>query len=329
MSPEAVLRRLADGQTHSGQDLAEEMGVTRAAVWKQISKLKDWGLDVEATAGQGYRLKEPIDFLDGEAIASSVRQSTTMEISSIHVFTEQVSTNRYLLEQAPPEPGSLAICLAEFQSAGRGRRGRSWNAPLGGGLCLSVAWQFADVPRELPALTLAVGVAARQSIKATAGIDTALKWPNDLVFADRKLGGILVELKVEAHGACHVVAGLGINVSMPAEMLAQVSDWPGGAIDLNQATNGTPPSRTELAAQIISTVATVFASFESTGFAPYREEWRKADCLKGRLVQLEDGSGMAVGTARGIGLDGSLLFDTLDGDRRRIVSGDVSVRPSA
>ncbi len=133
------------------------------------------------------------------------------------------------------------MCLAEFQHAGRGRRGRRWIAPLGGGLCLSVGWQFADTPPELSALTLAVGVVARRALAAVAGVDVGLKWPNDLVLDARKLGGILLELTAEAQGGCYVVAGIGINVSLPPESLRTLSDWPRGAIDLATATSGAPP----------------------------------------------------------------------------------------
>lgn len=326
---EAVVRRLADGRLHSGADLAREFGVSRAAIWKQIRKLEDWGLEVQAAAGRGYRLAAPIDFLDRARITAAVERSTDVDVAPIEVFTVRSSTNQYLRERAPPEVGSLAACLAEYQSAGRGRRGRRWNAPLGGGLCLSVAWQFADVPRDISALTLAIGVAARQAIRRIAGVDADLKWPNDLMFAGRKLGGILVEVSLESQGSCHIVAGLGINVSIATNTLAALGNWPSGAIDLDRATNGTPPSRSELAGAIICNLAELLKDFATTGFRPYYEEWLEADFLRGRLVEVEDGSGLAVGTMRGIAADGALLLDLPDGARRRVFSGDVSVRPTA
>ena len=214
MEAERLLRVLADGEPHSGEELARTFGVTRAAVWKQIAKLERWGLSVAATPGLGYRLDRPLDLLDAESLRSSLPAAVAARIARLEVFTEIGSTNRYLLELPNPAPDRLDVCIAEFQSEGRGRRGRRWSAPLGSGLCLSVAWQFADAPRELAALTLAVGVAVRRALARACGIEIALKWPNDLVWEDRKLGGILLELTAEAHGGCHVVAGVGLNVAL-------------------------------------------------------------------------------------------------------------------
>jgi BirA family biotin operon repressor/biotin-[acetyl-CoA-carboxylase] ligase len=326
MSTEALLRRLADGGAHSGAAIARELGVTRAAIWKQVARLKTWGLDVHATPGRGYRLERPIDLLDGAKLAAAARGKLRTRVRRIEVFTELPSTNGYLREAARPEPGRLDVCLAEFQTAGRGRRGRKWHAPLGAGLCLSAGWQFAETPPELAALTLALGVAVRRVVADLTGEAIELKWPNDLVHDDRKLGGILVEMSAEAQGGCHVVAGLGINVAVPAALLPTLSDWEHGATDLTQVTGGAPPARTELALGLIEAFADVFAAYGATGFAAYRDEWRRADYLKGRTVKLEDASGPMLATAAGIESDGALLVVTAGGSRRRVISGDVSVR---
>ena len=319
----ALLQRLADGQAHSGEDLARRFGVTRATIWKQVGKLQQWGLHVQGVPGSGYRLNEPIDLLDREALAAyaSTRSGTRLE-----VFTELESTNRQLLDGPAPDPGMLAACVAEYQSAGRGRRGRSWQAPLGMGLCLSAAWSFRETPPELAALSLAVGLVARRVLQREAGIKIGLKWPNDLVWDDRKLGGILVEFRAEAQGRCHVVAGLGINVAMPPELLRRISDWPTGAVDLRQATNGRQPRRTVLATGLLDALGALLANYEQNGFAPYREEWRTADYLVGRPVRVDDASQRILGTARGIDADGALLVDTAAQGPRRVISGDVSVR---
>ena len=318
-----LLQRLADGQPHSGEDLARHFGVTRAAVWKQTGKLERWGLAVQGVPGSGYRLSQSIDLLDRESLAeyASTRSGTRLE-----VFTELESTNRHLLDGPAPDPGILAACVAEYQSAGRGRRGRSWQAPIGMGLCLSTAWSFRETPPELAALSLAVGVAVRHVLRREAGIEIGLKWPNDLVWDDRKLGGILVEFRAEAQGRCHVVAGLGINVAMPPELLERISDWPTGAVDLRQATNGRQPLRTALVTKLLEALEALFASYELHGFAPHRDEWLSADCLVGKPVRVDEASHSIVGTARGIDADGALLLDTAAEGRRRIISGDISVR---
>jgi BirA family transcriptional regulator, biotin operon repressor / biotin---[acetyl-CoA-carboxylase] ligase len=326
VTSDALLRALADGEPHSGAKLARELGVSRAAIWRAMRKLAHWGLDVSAVPGVGYRLARPIDLLDARSLRRALAPRTARRLARLEVSTELDSTNRRLLESAPPPSGGLAVCIAEFQTAGRGRRGRRWLAPLGAGLCISAGWQFARAPRDLSALTLAVGVVARRALADTTGLDVALKWPNDLVHDERKLGGILLELAAEAQGCCYVVAGIGINVALPPKSLSVLSDWPRGAIDLATAMRGVPPSRALIAARLIDGLADLFASFAATGFAPYRSEWRDADYLLGRRVKLDDPAAPASGTARGIDGDGALLIETAGGARRRVISGDVSVR---
>ncbi len=325
MTPERLLVALADGSAHSGEDLARTFGVTRAAVWKQIAKLADWGLAVDAAPGVGYRLRRPIDLLEASVLRAALPPQVAARLATLEVFTELGSTNRQLLA-TPPPPGRLSVCIAEYQTMGRGRRGRRWSAPLGAGLTLSVGWQFTDTPPELSALTLAVGVVAHRVLARVTGISIALKWPNDLVWDDRKLGGILLELTAEGQGGCHVVAGIGINVALPAELLPTLSDWPRGAIDLATATRGAPPARATLAAALIEALADLFASYAAVGFGAYRDDWRAADYLHGREVRLDEASGPVLGTALGIESDGALLIETGAGVRRRVVAGDVSVR---
>jgi BirA family transcriptional regulator, biotin operon repressor / biotin---[acetyl-CoA-carboxylase] ligase len=326
VSAERLLRALADGEPHSGEQLARDFGVTRAAVWKQMAKLGDWGLEVVAVPGVGYRLARRIELLDAAALRAALLPHTAARVTKLDVFTELGSTNRYLLDVPAPAGGELHVCLAEYQSAGRGRRGRRWNTPLGAGLCLSVGWRFAETPADLAALTLAVGVVVRRALAAVAGVGVALKWPNDLVWDDRKLGGILLELSAEAQGGCHVVAGLGLNVEVSPASLRSVSDWPRGAVDLATARDGSAPKRAALAAALIDALAELFARYATVGFSAYRADWRAADYLKGRRVTLDVASGAVSGTAVGIEADGALLIETSPGARRRVISGDVSVR---
>lgn len=325
MTPEVLLHVLADGRIHSGEELAREFGITRAAVWKQVAKLADWGLAVEAAPGAGYRLRRRLDLLDAETLQAALSPAVAARVARLEVFTEIGSTNRQLAAVAPP-PGKLDVCLAEFQTAGRGRRGRSWNVPLGGGICLSVGWQFAGMPADLAALTLAVGVAVRRVLMRVAGLEVGLKWPNDLVHGERKLGGILLELAAEAQGGAHVVAGIGINVALPPELLPSLSDWPRGAIDLATALGREPPPRAVLAGALVNELAELFVDYPERGFGAYRGEWRAADFLRGRAVLLDDAAGPLSGTAAGIDADGALLIEMADGARRRVVAGDVSVR---
>jgi BirA family transcriptional regulator, biotin operon repressor / biotin---[acetyl-CoA-carboxylase] ligase len=325
VTAERLLHALADGRTHSGEELARAFGITRAAVWKQVAKLADWGLNVEAAPGAGYRLPRRLDLLEVEALRAALDPDVAARLAKLEVFTELGSTNRQLLT-APPPPGQLDVCVAEYQTAGRGRRGRRWNVPLGGGVCLSVGWQFAGMPAELAALTLAVGVAVRRVLRRVAGLEIELKWPNDLVVDERKLGGILLEVSAEAHGGAHVVAGIGLNVALPADLLPSLSDWPRGAIDLATALQKDPPPRVVLVGALVNELAALFADYPTRGFTPYRGEWRAADHLRGRGVRVDDTAGSISGTALGLDADGALLVETAGGERRRIVAGDVSVR---
>lgn len=361
MNTATLLRALADGEPHSGEELAKQFEVTRAAVWKHVMKLERWGLAVRAVPGVGYRLARAIEPLDAPRLRRALCRSHTpcaapgaraephadartsggeWRLGTLEVFDELPSTNRYLLERAAPPAGSLAVCLAEFQTAGRGRRGRRWHTPYGAGICLSAAWQFAETPPELQALTLAVGVVARRAIAAACGVEVALKWPNDLVWDGRKLGGILLEIRLEQHGGCHVVAGVGVNVDLPDELKPNLSDWPGGAADLAEAeTRGSganshgggaasraTPSRHALVVTLVEGLGTLFGSYASTGFGAYRLDFDSADWLKGRRVALDDAHGQVCGTALGIEADGALVIETAPGARRRVLSGDVSVR---
>ncbi len=327
MHPQALLRVLADGRTHSGAALARQFGVTRAAVWKQIAKLERFGLDVQAVPGSGYRLAEPLDLLDAQVLAAALGPTAARAVEGLEVLAETDSTNGRLLER-PPAPGRMSVCLAEFQHAGRGRRGRAWIAPFASGLCLSAGWRFPETPPDLSALTLAVGVVTRRVLAQVAGLEIELKWPNDLVWDARKLGGILVELAVEAQGGCHVVVGLGLNVAVPPALLGAVSDWPRGAVDLRAALGGAPPARTALAAALVEAFAELFASYAGTGFGPYRAEFEAADHLRGRRIRVADAAGGLVGTARGLEADGALRVEIGDATGRfaRVISGDVSVR---
>ena len=324
MTVERLLHALADGRTHSGEELARAFGVTRAAIWKQVAKLADFGLAVEAAPGAGYRLAQRLDLLDADALRAALEPAVAAQLAKLEVFTELDSTNQRLLA-APPPAGKLDVCIAEFQTQGRGRRGRRWDAPLGSGICLSVGWQFAGMPAEPAALTLAVGVAVRRVLESVAGLTISLKWPNDLVFDERKLGGILLELKAEAHGGAHVVVGVGLNVALPASLLPELSDWPRGAVDLKTALGRDPPPRAVLAGALVNELAALLADYPTRGFAAYRPEWRSADFLRGRSVRLDDATGRLVGTALGIDADGALLVETEAG-KRRVVAGDVSVR---
>jgi BirA family biotin operon repressor/biotin-[acetyl-CoA-carboxylase] ligase len=320
----AVLRLLADGELHSGEALAAELGISRAAVWKQVRGLARLDLGVDAMRGKGYRLGCRIDLLDANEVPARLAKPVRRALEQIDVLEEVDSTNSFLLARSRPAPGKLRVCLAEYQSGGRGRRGRTWLAPFGRGLCLSVGWQFESQPQDLAALALAAGVVARRALIELTSLPIQIKWPNDLLFDGKKLGGILVELAAESHGPCHAVVGIGVNVSATPELTGSPSAWAGGAVDLATATGNQPPSRNALAATLIDALASLLQGYAHDGFSGYHAELADADYLQGRRV---DADGV-VGTAIGVAADGTLLVET-DAEVRKILAGDVSVRPES
>ena len=220
------------------------------------------------------------------------------------------------------------VAIAEFQTSGRGRRGRSWTMPPGSGVALSASWRFGRDHRGLEALSLAVGAVIRRAVHGLTGLEVGLKWPNDLIVDGAKLGGILVELTQLPAGESHAVVGIGINVKAPAAFLAQASDFPHGATDLASAAPDWSVDRAGLAAQLISQLIDLFASFPAGGFEPYRAEWLAAHVLHGQPVELDSTSGKTSGTVVDVGVDGVLVVESESGERHRVISGDVTLRPA-
>jgi BirA family biotin operon repressor/biotin-[acetyl-CoA-carboxylase] ligase len=326
-----LVRRLADGQFHSGETLAAELGVTRAAVSKQVRSLRAWGLDVESAPRRGHRLALPLDLLSVDAIRASLAPATAARLRHLEVHDEVDSTNSRLLAAGDLPAGRFDACLAEFQSAGRGRRGRDWLAPFGSGLCLSYAWLFREPPAELSSLSLAVGIAAIRALQVRGVGGVQLKWPNDLLAGERKLGGILCELRVEAAGPAYVVMGIGLNVALSPVARARIADTAAAAGGLAPATladHGPGPSRNHLAAALLDALTAMAEVFEARGFAPFHAEWSRADALAGRAVRVLSHRAERAGVARGIAPDGALLVE-IDGRVERVTSGEVSLRVAA
>ncbi len=313
-----LIDTLADGAWHSGEALAAASGVTRAAVAKRVEKLRELGLDVEARQGLGYRLSRPLERLRQPGLQAALPGLRVSVVDSID------STNKQLLEA--PASDDPQFLFAEFQTAGRGRRGRAWRSPFGANLYVSLGWSFAAWPPQLTALPLAVGVACARAVQAQGLSDVQLKWPNDLYAAGRKLGGILIEHRGEAGGACRVVIGIGLNVAMSGAQ-ADGIDQPWIALDeALAAQGGASASRNALAASLMRELVDMLQGFEREGFEPYRQAWLGYDLTRDRAVRLT-GTPTFDGIARGIDAGGALVVEA-EGERRIVHSGDVSLRLS-
>lgn len=318
-----LLELLADGAVHSGEALAATLGMSRAAVWKQLQRLGDWGVDVEAVPGRGYRLQAPFRLLDRDEVLDAVPDGLRHLLADIEVHRLIDSTNRYLMEaDRDPADRPARACLAEHQTAGRGRRGRQWQSPFGANIYLSLRWQFADTPVDLSALALMVGVVIAEELERIGVASPGLKWPNDLVWQGRKLGGILIELHGEAGGACDVVIGTGLNISMP-RTTADAIDQPW--VDLEEILGDRRPSRSRLAGKLTGGLIEAIGQFQREGFAPFASRWQRLDLLAGKPVRLEQQGQLIDGVAAGVDADGALRLE-VDGSVRRFLAGDVSLR---
>ena len=318
-----VFARLSDGHFHSGQALAEVLHVSRGAVWKAVRALRSAGTIVHAVPNRGYRLPAAGEPIDAPHILARLPSSARAVVRDLQTLWQTDSTNSVLLARANPPFGHSEVVLAEFQTAGRGRRGRTWLAPPGGAICLSLSWTFREVPRDLGALGLAVGVCVLRALRES-GLEAELKWPNDLLVKGRKLGGILIELRAESAGPACVIIGLGLNAALGEPLLRQIASLGLPATDL--ASVGLSVSRNVIVAAILTHVLQGLRDFEREALRPFIEGWRAADALRGVQVDVHTPSGSAQGVARGIDLHGALLIETAHGVQR-FISGDVTVRP--
>lgn len=321
-----LLVLLSNGEFHSGEQLAKRLRISRGGVWKLVRSLRALGIEVESVPRQGYRLPTEVGLLDRDAIEQALSPQVRAQMERLEVLLSVDSTNRHLADQGPGVAGRMQICTAELQSAGRGRRGRSWLAPFGSGICLSVGWQFADVPPGFPALGLAVGVAAVRAFRRLGIEDVGLKWPNDLVWQHRKLGGILIEMRGEAAGPAYVVIGIGINVRMPASARLRLAEQQATLVcDLHEIAQERTPSRNRLIAALADELFTMLDAFAVQGFPAFADAWRQFDTLSAAPVRVLSGAQAITGIARGVDHDGSLLVE-VDGEMRRFISGEVSLR---
>jgi BirA family biotin operon repressor/biotin-[acetyl-CoA-carboxylase] ligase len=211
-----------------------------------------------------------------------------------------------------------------LQHAGRGRLGRRWIAPFGGSLAMSLGWTCSDVVRTLPALSLGVGVAVARALVRAGAEAISLKWPNDIWFRDRKLGGVLIELRAEAGGAAHVVIGVGLNVSLPEDARREI-EASGVAVAALTDTCKTLPSRNLVAGAILDELLSMLVQYERFGFSAFRDAWTALDALRDRQAQVVVGGTVILGVARGVDSDGALILET-EGCKQRIVSGEASLR---
>lgn len=310
----------------SGNELAQALGVSRTAVWKQVAALREAGVDVEALPRRGYRLGRNVTRLQADEVLAALPDDVAAKLRHGDCVWETQSTNADLLARPAPPAGEFDFLSAERQHAGRGRRGRRWRAPPGGGLCLSWSWTLDALPPQAGTLSLAIGVAALRALHEAGTTGVLIKWPNDLVTLQGKVGGILVEMRTESAGPVVLVVGIGLNLHLPAS-LHQVIEAEGNQAASLCMDGEAPLSRSVLAASILTHGVRALETFARSGFSEFQREFDAADSLRGRSVLAQGAQEDVAGVAAGVDAEGALLIDT-DQGRRRLFSGDVSVRAS-
>lgn len=324
MNERELLARLIAGPV-SGDALAEASSLTRAAIWKKVQALREAGVAIDAQAGRGYALAQPLQLLDAQAILARIAAAQRARIASLEVAWSLDSSNSELLRRATPVQGS-AVLLAERQTGGRGRRGRVWTSPLAANLYLSLSRHFGGGLSRLGGLSLVAGVATAEALHAQGYRDVRLKWPNDLLVGARKLGGILVEGGGEHAGPVRAVIGVGLNVRMPMGSAESIDQpW----IDLAAlAGDSAAVSRNDLAAELLTHLLPALERFDAEGLAPFLPRYAAYDALTGREVTVRIGEAAHDGRAIGIAEDGALRVRLPDGEHS-FHSGEVSVRARA
>jgi BirA family transcriptional regulator, biotin operon repressor / biotin---[acetyl-CoA-carboxylase] ligase len=265
-----------------------------------------------------------VELLDGALIRAQLQRLHEQRLYSFDLPLEIDSTNVRLLSGSPPPYGRADVCIAESQRAGRGRLGRTWISPRGASIAMSVGWAFRETSRELPALSLAAGVAVARALVRVGARGVMLKWPNDIWFLDRKIGGILLESRAAADGPAFVVVGIGINVTLSAEARAEMEAAGARAAALAEACT-VLPSRNQVAGAILDELLGMLVQFEQEGLTPFLAPWAGLDALKGRASRVWLGERSIAGCARGVDGQGALLLE-VDGQMRKFNSGEVSLR---
>ncbi|CAM2822415.1 bifunctional biotin--[acetyl-CoA-carboxylase] ligase/biotin operon repressor BirA [Vibrio neptunius] len=309
----SILKALSQGGFHSGEELGDQLGVSRAAISKHIKGIQAWGVDVFSVQGKGYQLAKPMQLLDKDLLQKSLA-------NRVELMPVIDSTNQYLLDRVDSlESG--AVCLAEYQAKGRGRRGREWVSPFGSNLYLSIFWRLDAGMAAAMGLSLVVGVAIVEALEEMGLAGVKLKWPNDLYYQDKKLAGILVEMSGQAGAAANLVIGMGLNLMMSEATEGITQPW----ASLDEVADNQEIDRNQLAINMITTLHKALDDYELCGMAGFVERWNRLDNFINRPVKLIMGPREICGIAKGINGQGAVILETEDG-LQTYIGGEISLR---
>ena len=324
----SLLRLLQDGEFHSGETLANQLGVSRASVNNALQGIEQYGLTLYSVRGRGYCLKDPPQWLDTTQINKYLADAA--EIFHIDILDNATSSNTLLLQRSVQGAPQGSVLAVEWQSGGRGRMGRPWRSGLGNALTFSLLWRFECGLAGLSGLSLATGVAVIRALQALNISGAQLKWPNDVLGGEGKVAGILIEAQGDMLGPSAVVIGIGMNIKLPQKIMKQI-DQPAG--DLTQLSGGIV-SRNVLMASLLRHLAMVLREFSLNGFAALREEWEKYHYYQNRSVQLMLPDGKFIqGIVQGVNAEGALKVEHNSPGNRQAQThiyhaGEISLRGS-
>jgi len=317
-----MLQILSDGKHHSEALLGNKLELTRSAIWKLVKQLKRYGIDITTSTNLGYKIPGGLELLNKKDIAAHLSQEFDDYNNKIIVHDSLPSTNSYLAELIKTNGYENSICFAEHQTAGKGRLGRNWISPYAKSIYLSLAWQFSKSPYELSGLGLVMAIATVTALK-TCGIekDIALKWPNDVLWRKKKLGGILVELFGEAPHIYHAIIGVGLNVNIPQGAGKKITQpW----CDITQITNSSF-SRNKLAGVLLNQLLMSLANYQNTGLKPFIKKWHKLDASYGKKVTIITPQQTVSGIGAGIDDNGYFLLEDKQKTIHAFASAEVSL----
>lgn len=317
----AILNALNNGGFISGQLLGEKLGISRAAVSKHIQSLQEMGLDIFKVNGKGYSLNNAVGLLEQSKI-QHYYQALGADTAQIEVQPIIDSTNSELMRRVaakqPLESGTVIV--AEMQQAGRGRRGRVWQSPFGANLYYSYYWRLDDGLQAAMGMSIAVGLAVYDTLKALYQLDIELKWPNDIYLNKEKLAGVLVELDGQPQGPCQLVIGIGINLQMPQSVSHQIDQaW----TDLSQHTSQL--NKNKLVAHLTYHLEQRLAQYSETGLQNMYQQWNTLDAFAGQCVELNTGHRSWRGICEGIDMQGGIRIRQ-DGEAKSYYGGEISLR---
>lgn len=305
----------------SGQHFSRELGVSRTAVWKHISALRNDGYRIEAVPSRGYRLISSPDTIDPHEVRAQLDGARVGR--RLEYFKTTVSTNADAFRLSEGGAVEGTVVLADSQSGGKGRRGRVWASPAGVNLYCSVVLRPAIMPHEAPQLTFLSAVAAARAIEQTTRLVPEIKWPNDLLVSGKKVAGLLNEMSAETDGINFVILGIGVNLNMTADQFPDGLRQPATSLLLE---SGVQVDRSRFAGTMLRELDRLYSDFLTHGFGPVREEWQRRCNASGRQVLVSDsGTECTGGRFIGIDSDGALLLRSEDGRVHRITCGDVRV----